>query len=489
MRISLMVPPGIDFVAWVFGLMRSRATTILIDPGMGRRNMIRCLVEAEPEGMAGIFPAQMARTFFRRRLAGCRLNFLVGRGLWPGCHSTRRFFRDDPPAGDRAEGGAEDAAAIIFTTGSTGPPKGVLYRHRHFIQQTVQIRDRFGIEPGGADVSGFPLFALFNAGMGMTTVFPRMDATRPASVDPLDIADAVQRFSANQSFGSPALWNTVASHAERTGLKLPTVRRVLTAGAPVPARVLEKVRRMIAPDGEIHTPYGATEALPVACIESREVLEETAARTAAGGGTCVGRRWPQIEWRVIAIDDGPIAAIGDSRMLLPGEIGELIVSGPVVTDSYVTQTGANRLHKIQEGARFWHRMGDVGWLDEQDRFWFCGRKAHRVVCGSGTLFTIPCEAVFNQHPAVFRSALVGVGSGASRQPVIVIETWPEQRPRGRAGRRQLAAELLGLGSRNPLTVSIQRVLFLSPLPTDIRHNAKIFREKIAVWAERQPASR
>lgn len=484
MRISLMVPPGIKFVAWVWGLLRAGAVTVLIDPGMGRSNMLRCLRETSPAGLAGVWQAQLARWLFRRGLPDCRHNFLVGGGIGWGANRTSTWNKPgiaNDPSGPRPAS-AEDAAAIIFTTGSTGPPKGVLYRHRHFIEQTIRVRDGLGIEPGGVDVSGFPLFALFNAGMGTTTVFPRMDATRPARVDPLDIADAVERFQANQSFGSPALWNRVAKWGEANRLRLPSVRRVLTAGAPVPAHVLQRVRKLIAEDGEVHTPYGATEALPVASIESREVLGETAELTAVGKGTCVGRAWSGIRWRVIQISDEPLPQIAMARELFAGEIGELIVCGPVVTDQYVTRTDANALHKIADGAGFWHRMGDVGYLDGKERFWFCGRKNHRVRTAEGTLYTIPCEAIFNQHPQVFRSALVGVGRPGSQIPVIIVEPESGRFPRGRAATNRLMDELLALGQANKLTAGINRFLVRRQLPVDIRHNAKIFREKLAIWA-------
>lgn len=488
-KISLMVPPGIDFVAWVFGLLRAEATVILIDPGMGRKNMIGCLAETNPEGVAGIQLAQIARLVFRKRLPNCRLNFCVGRRVLPLGIDTEPFFRAEPPAefsqADCVPTDAEQPAAIIFTTGSTGPPKGVLYRHRHFIEQTRQIRDYFQIAPGGADVSGFPLFALFNTGMGMTTIFPRMDATRPAAIDPRNFIDAVERFQANQSFGSPALWNTVARYCRKHSKTLPTLRRVLTAGAPVPVHVLENVRQVIHPAGEVFTPYGATESLPVACIESRTVIEETAAKTRQGYGTCVGTRWPQIEWRVIEIDDGPLAKLEQTRPVATGQIGELMVSGPVVTDQYVTRLDANALHKVSDSQRIWHRLGDVGYLDERDRFWFCGRKSHRVQTKHGTMFTIPCEAIINNHPAIYRSALVGVGSAGAQIPVIIAEPWPEAWPKTSAARQKLLDELRQLGASHELTKSIQHYYLMQALPVDIRHNAKIFREKLRVWASQQ----
>jgi len=201
----------------------------------------------------------------------------------------------------------EDEAAIIFTTGSTGPPKGVLYRHRNFLQQCEQIRDYFQIAPGSTDVSGFPLFALFNTAMGTTTVFPEMDPTRPAEVYPPNIIDAVNQFSADQSFGSPALWNTVSNYCQANSVKLPSIKRILSAGAPVPASVLERIKQVIASDGDAFTPYGATEALPVACNSATVVLQETSERTNNGAGTCVGNRFSGIQWRVSKVQLLPIS--------------------------------------------------------------------------------------------------------------------------------------------------------------------------------------
>jgi acyl-CoA synthetase (AMP-forming)/AMP-acid ligase II len=250
----------------------------------------------------------------------------------------------------------------------------------------------------------------------------------------------------------------------------------------VPPHVLQRIKAAIPADGDIHTPYGATEALPVASISATEVLGDTAARSQQGAGTCVGRRFPGMTWRVIRIDDGPIASIEAADVLPPGQIGELIVQGPVVTRQYVTRREANALHKIRDGESFWHRMGDLGWLDEQDRFWFCGRKSHRVRTAQGEMYTVPCEAIFNRHPQVYRSALVGIGPVGQQRPVIVIEAWPDRRPRSEAERNTLCDELRGLGRAYLHTRPIEDFLLHRAMPVDIRHNAKIFREQLAVWA-------
>jgi acyl-CoA synthetase (AMP-forming)/AMP-acid ligase II len=485
-RLVLMVPPSIDFISLVFAMFKAGVVTVLIDPGMGRRNLIRCLAESEPEGFIGIPLAQAVRTLLGSRFPRAVHNVTVGRRWFWGGRTmvqlrSRNLSNGFRPASTRAD----DPAAIIFTTGSTGPPKGVLYRHGNFDRQADEIRDFYGIQPGEIDLPGFPLFALFNCAMGVSTVIPDMDPTRPARVNPRNIIEAVRDWNITQAFGSPALWNVVGRYSEQNKIVLPTLKRVLSAGAPVPPHVLKRMKAAIPADGDVHTPYGATEALPVASISASEVLAETAAKSAAGAGTCVGRRFPGIEWRVIRITDEPIATINNAEILPPGEIGELIVRGPVVTTEYITRTECNALHKIADGITFWHRMGDVGYLDEQDRFWFCGRKSHRVITPAGTLFTIPCEAIFNQHPRVYRSALVGVGQPPDQRPVIIVEPWPEHRPRSPSDEHRLIEELRELARQHSHTVDIADFLLHESLPVDIRHNAKIFREQLAEWAARR----
>ncbi len=485
-RLVLMVRPSIDFISLVFAMFKAGVITVLIDPGMGRKNLVRCLEDVEPDGFVAIPLAHAARSLMRRRFPKARLNVTVGRRwFWGGATidqlRQRQLSADFQPAATKAD----DPAAIIFTTGSTGPPKGVLYRHGNFNQQVDEIRDQYGIQPGEIDLPGFPLFALFNCAMKVSTIIPDMDPTRPADVDPRNIIEAAHDWKVTQAFGSPALWNTVGRYCERHDVKLPTLRRVLSAGAPVPPHVLERMKNAIHPEGDIHTPYGSTESLPVASTSATEVLSETAARTKKGAGTCVGRRFPGIEWKVIRIDDGPIANMGQIEELPRGEIGELMVKGAVVTTEYVTRTDANPLHKIRDGDDVWHRLGDVGYLDDQDRFWFCGRKSHRLLTADGPMYTIPCEAIFNQHERIYRSALVGLGAAGNQRPVLVAEPWPEHQPKSRQETERLQHELLELAQSDPLTDQIRDILIHSSLPVDIRHNAKIFREKLAIWAAKR----
>jgi len=482
MRIALLVRPSIDFISLVFALFKAGVVVILIDPGMGKKNLIRCLADAQPEGFVAISQVQALRVLLRHRFPQARLNVTVGRRWGWGGMTLRQLRAAAPQDTPMAPLQAADPAAIIFTTGSTGPPKGVLFSHGNFTAQAREIQRFYQIAPGGIDVPGFPLFALFNCAMGVSTVIPVMDPARPAQVNPRNIVEAVQRWQATQSFGSPALWNVVGRYCEAKQIRLPTLRQVLSAGAPFPPHVIARVRQAMHTDGDMFTPYGATEALPVASISGREVLQETAAQSALGKGTCVGHRFPGIEWQVIRIRDDCIPDARDMEPLPIGEIGELIVRGAVVTTEYVTSPEANALHKIRDGDRFWHRMGDVGYLDDRDRFWFCGRKSHRLLTTDGPMFTVPCEAIVNGHPAVYRSALVGVGQPGSQVPVVVIETWPEQRPQSRADEQRLLTEVTALAQQHELTRCIRHFLLHPSMPVDIRHNAKIFREQLAEWA-------
>lgn len=475
-RLALLVRPGADFVALVFAVLKSGATLVLIDPGMGVGRLLECLDEVEPDGfIAGSF-VQAVRALMFWRFRAARFNVTVGwRFFWAGA-TLDELRRTDPEPFQPPEVGEEDPAAIIFTTGSTGPAKGVLYRHRTFLSQSRQIQAGYGIQPGEVDLPGFPLFGLFNATLGVTTILPEMDPTRPAEVDPAKIVAAIKQRQCTQAFGSPAMWNRVGRHCRDAGVRMPTLRRVLSAGAPVPPRVLEWMTA--ATGGEMHTPYGATEALPVATISAAEVLGETAAETANGRGTCVGRRFSEVQWRVIRITDGPLATMDDVDELPLGEIGELIVAGPAVTDQYVTRVEANATSKIHDGQRVWHRMGDVGYLDNQDRFWYCGRKNHRVETADGPLYTICCEAVFNTHERVFRTALVGLGHAPEQTPALLVEVWPDQPLESGEAERKFLAELRDLAAAHEITRSIRDIRLHPGFPVDIRHNAKIFRERL-----------
>jgi acyl-CoA synthetase (AMP-forming)/AMP-acid ligase II len=557
-RTALMVRPGHEFFALTFALFKAGAVPVLIDPGIGLKSLGKCLDDASPGAFIGIPAAQAAR----RALGWARRSVEVavtvrpddGRGRVPPLPDMGRRERKARPlrvleetgfdpgrpnlgrghvinlslaqvrrAGLTAGGEPFEAVppsrdgtdAILFTSGSTGPPKGVVYSHAIFAAQVAMLRDLYGIEPGEIDLCTFPLFALFAPALGMTSVVPEMDATRPARVDPSKIVDAVETFGVTNLFGSPALLKRVGAHGRARGVKLSTLRRVISAGAPVSARVIEDVVTMLAPGVQVFTPYGATESLPVSSIGSDEILGETRRATDRGAGVCVGRPVPGMRVEVIHVTEEAVAAWSDDLAVPDGAVGEIVVQGPVVTREYFENPGATLRakmapsseailpgwDKVREGVSdsigagmhvnywqglpgpVWHRMGDLGYRDEKGRLWFCGRKAHRVLTAEGTLYTIPCEAVFNTHPEVARTALVGVGRSPLARPVLCVE--PKDWGRAKPEFVRLRRELLAIGEQFPHTRSIGTILFHPAFPVDVRHNAKIFREKLAAWAARR----
>ena len=481
-RTIVFVPPGVEFFALVFALFKVGAVPVMIDPGLGRQQMRSCLSQVQGEAFIGVPLAHVFRTLYPGSFRSVRVAVTVGRRwFWGGPRLAD--IRSDPwRPYESVPTEAHDPAAILFTSGSTGPAKGVLYEHGMFDAQVRYLHSHFGYSAEEVDLPTFPLFALFDAALGMTAVIPEMDFSRPGAVDPRKIIEPIGDHGVTHMFGSPALLDRVSRYGEAHGTTLPTLRRVVTAGAPVPPVVLERMHTMLGPEAEVHTPYGATEALPVASIGSREILGETAEQTTRGAGTCVGTPMDGLDVRIIRIDDAPIADWSDDLELPAGDTGEITVSGSVVTRTYHNNPDATALAKIAHGASIRHRMGDVGYLDATGRLWFCGRKAHRVVTRTGTLFTVPCEAIFNQHPRVCRSALVGVGEAGRQLPVICIQL--EDDATG-ADQELLTRELMALAVADPRTRAITTILFHPGFPVDARHNSKIVRETLAVWAAEQ----
>jgi olefin beta-lactone synthetase len=483
-RCVLMVKPSIELFSLTFALFKVGAVPVLIDPGIGLSNLKTCIARAEPEAFLGIPAAHLARIALRWGTSTIKTLVTVGtRAGWGG--TTLKALRSHgKPLGPYtiAATQADDLAAVLFTSGSTGIPKGAIYRHGNFMTQVEAIREIMGIQPGEIDLPTFPLFALFDPALGMTTVIPDMDPTRPAKVDPRKLIEAIEDFGITNMFGSPALLNTVGRYGEKHDIHLPTLKRVISAGAPVSPDNIQRFLKMLEPSARLYTPYGATEALPVACISSDEILKETYLRTEQGKGVCIGVPVPSIQAKIIRISDEPIATWDEALVVEHGQIGEITVKGPAVTHAYLNEERSTKLAKIQSTDGFYHRMGDLGYFDDQGRLWFCGRKAHRIQTADQTMFTIPCEAVFNTHPHVYRSALVGVEQHGVTVPAICVELDPSTPSVSVA---TLRSQLSEIALKYPHTRSIQHFLVHPGFPVDIRHNAKIGRDKLAVWAKEQ----
>jgi acyl-CoA synthetase (AMP-forming)/AMP-acid ligase II len=531
-RTLVMVRPGLPLIASVFALFALGAVPVVIDPGMSRKNFLACVARSRPRVLVGIPLAQVLSRLFRGSFRSVAVRVPVSGSLTAriasGAQAANGSFQI-------ADSRATDLAAILFTSGSTGAPKGVCYEHGMFEAQLRLLRDAYGIEPGEVDLPLLPVFALFNPALGLTTIVPEIDPRRPAAADPAQIVQAIRQENVTNSFGSPTLWRKIAGYCLAQKITLPSLRRVLCAGAPVPADLWQNSRAWL-PNGQLHSPYGATEALPVSSVSSGEILSllteptisdfrfqipdaewgkttrnpseilnlksEIARPTHAFWGACVGRALAGIEIKIIALTDAPLASLADVRELPSGEIGEIIVRGPVVTKLYDALPTATSLAKIQipndksqkpagasdslgtchlepetsaPSGAVWHRMGDCGYLDAAGRLWFCGRKAERVETAAGPLYTEPCEQVFRTHPRVTRCALIGLGPRGAQRPALVVEG---ETP----GAQAFARELRVLALAHPQTAAINVFYFHPAFPVDVRHNAKIHRLTLATWA-------
>ena len=470
-RTALLVPPTADFFVLAYALLRIRAVPVVVDPGIGLRRVRSCLAEVAPEAFVGVARAHLAR----RALGWCpdaRIAVAAGSAPVPGTTPLRRIERDGarrrpvaaapPPPGT--------PAAILFTSGSTGPPKGVEHSPGALLAQAGLVRDLYGLGPGDVSLATFPPFALFGPALGMTTVVPRMDPTRPAKVVPARLVRAARRTGATVMFGSPAVLDRLGRGAP-AGTHLPALRRVISAGAPVPRDTQRRVLALLGPDAEVHTPYGATEALPVTTIGSRELL------TLPDDGICVGRPVPGVDVTLVRVVDGPAESVAAVGEVAPGEVGEVVVRGPVVRTGYAERPEATAAATLDWDGAPAHRMGDLASLDDRGRLWFAGRVTHVVHTADGPLYSVPCEEVLNAHHAVRRCALVGVGPSGDQRPVLVVEL---QRPARLDG--ALRDELLELAASHPRTRTVRALLEHPGLPVDPRHNSKIDRPALGTWA-------
>lgn len=497
MRTVLMVPPGLSFFSLMFAMFKCGVVPVLVDPGMGLSNLKVCLEEAKPQAFIGITKAHVARLALGWGKPTLKHFVTVGKKLaWGGktFDQVKKLGAQDPLL-EAAHTTADEMAALLFTSGSTGVPKGVVYSHGNFQAQIDSLRQAFSIAPGEVNLATFPPFALFDPALGMTSVVPLMDPRKPAEVNPDYIFDAIERFQVTHMFGSPALLNTVSragvavDRIEKSKAQMQSVQRVMSAGAPVPYQTLERMHNLLSEASKIWTPYGATECLPVSVVDSHTILSETQNLTAEGHGVCIGHPVQGLEVCLIEVTDDPIGHWQEAQVLQePYQKGEIVVKGPNVTQAYFNRETSTQAAKITDNDTIRHRMGDIGYFDEAGRLWFCGRKAHRVETLSHggektTRYTIPCEAIFNTHPAVYRSALIKAHIRGQDLPVVCLEL--EAKLSEAHTQAQVILDLQDMASQFAPTRGIYHFLFHEKLPVDIRHNSKIFREKLVPWAEKK----
>ena len=520
-RVAVLVRPGIDLTVAVYACWRAGAVIVVADAGLGLRNLGRALRSADPDHLiaipAGLTAAHALRVPGHRIVAGdlppiMRARMRVSHTLAEleelGRHARQLDQRAGIPeltppaeltelAAIPPSPGPDDEAAVLFTSGATGPSKGVVYRHRQLRAQ-IDLFGRVGdLRPGARLVAAFAPFALYAAALGAAAAVPDMDVTKPGTLTAKALAEAVAAVSATVVFASPAALRNVVATAD--GLtddlraQLGSVRILLSAGAPVPLPLLRRVQALL-PNAELHTPYGMTEALPATDVTMAEIEQAVAEVGSQANGVCVGRPVPGVRIGIAplgpdAVPAGEPVDVTDRTDLtdrpdLTDCTGEICISATHVKDHYdrlwLTQQRSVAAGQQQAGQRRtgWHRTGDVGHVDAEQRLWVEGRLVHVITSPAGPITPVGIEQRVEALPGVELAAAVGVGPAGTQQTVVVLV------PTGGAtARRPLAPAALAASVRQAAGSPIAAVLVTDRLPVDIRHASKIDRSRVARWAE------
>lgn len=476
MTAALLSPPSADFFPFALALLKFGIVPILLEPAIGIKKIGEIFEESKPDIFIGNGLTHSLRILFRWGKNSVKHNLTIqsvasqrSKVIQPASNSQ---FTNLP---------ITNLAAIIYTSGSTGLPKGAIYTQANLAAQLDLLQTTFQITPGEIDLPAFPLYALIDLLLGVTSVIPDITFPVPGKTDPAKVIDAIRKFNVTNMFASPVVLDLLSSFAENNPsssppILLPSLKRIITAGAPATIDLQQRFRHLLDDHTDLFGIYGATETLPIAKVESREILQ-LKEKTEHGAGICLGKPIEGVTVRIIPITDEPIEQWQDSLTVEANVVGEITVQSPATTRGYIHREDVNRLSKIKIGEDIIHRMGDVGYFDNEGRLWYCGRKSHRVVTKNGVMFTEQIENIFNAHPQVYRTALVG----ARGKPAL----WVELEKGAKIRKERAIEELKLLAKDHPQASRIQTFLFIKKFPTDVRHNSKIIREKLTELANKK----
>jgi acyl-CoA synthetase (AMP-forming)/AMP-acid ligase II len=484
MRAAILTPPNIEFFPFAFALLKLGIVPVIVDPAIGLKKLGICINESKPDIFFGNTLTHTLRKIFGWGKETIKHNLTIEKV------KGQRSKVDQSPASNLQSPTYHSSftikhsspAAIIFTSGSTGIPKGVQYSQENFSAQLDLLQETFNISEDEIDLPAFPLYAIIDALLGVTSVIPDVTFPVPGKTDPKKVFEAIEKFKVTNMFASPVVLDILSSFALSGGAffalqskRLSSLKRVITAGAPATIPLQERFRRILDDHTDLFGIYGATESLPIAKVESKEIfaLKE---KTAFGAGICLGKPIEGVNVRVIKISDEPIEDWQESLWVDSNVIGEITVQSAATTRTYLHRQDANRSSKIKHAEEVIHRMGDVGYFDEEGRLWYCGRKSQRVKTHDDTFFTEQIEGIFNVHPSVSHTALVGV----HHEPILWV-----QLNRGMSNQDTIKQELIEIGQPHRQASQIKTFLFMKQFPTDVRHNSKIIREELTLLAKKR----
>ena len=458
-----MIPPSYEASVLGLALQRVGAFSILIDPGVGYFNVSERLNRLEPEAFVGIPLAFMGRTVFGWGPRFSAKSVVID-GYFPGAHTLASLKREAPKNPKDPDVRPDDPAVVLYTTGSTGPAKPTLYLHKNYSKLFEIVHQSWRFDPENqvhVDIAIFPAFFFIALSAGGTMVVPPIKTPRdtPERTNSKAVLEVINDCEVESCFASPVILQKMARYAVKHNIKTPKFKRVIGGGAPITEGVKRDLLEMMGADGQVFSNYGATEALPSTEMSAQEALAETFPLTRKGEGICVGRPFDGVEVRIIKIVDGIITSIEDTETLPQGEIGEILVRSEHISPRYYLDLESTRKNKVPDSTGQWHRLGDSGFIDEKNRLWVCGRVSQRVKAKSGDVFTLKTEFIFNTHPDVQRSGLVGVEYHSETIPVICIQVKKDYH----GTRKSLRKELLELAAQYPATRMIKHILFFDRL--------------------------
>ncbi len=457
-RMIVMIPMSIELYTVMLAIIMCGGVAVFVDPWVPLKKIGAFAAFAEPAGFAGIGRSHLLR-LLQPQLRYLRITLTTGRtfGKIPAELSLPAILQS-PAAVTSAtsdnivwQPASEDAPALItFTSGSSGTPKGANRTHGFLSAQYAALHTEFSYTPDDIDMPMFPVFALRNLADGITSVIPDIDFKNVAATNGAAVLKQMRTHAVTTCTASPPFIESIAK-AITAGAEPVPLHRILTGGAPVENSQLRCWREAF-PDTAIELVYGSTEAEPVASIS----LEERLAAT--GRGFCCGKPVEQLQTKIIRIHKGRIVFNGwEALEQSPGEPGELIVAGAHVCRDYFRNPDAIADNKLIDNAgSLWHRMGDTGFFDIQQRFRLVGRVHSTITCKEKLLHA---QLVEEQVAELLPSAAKVAAVEHDENLLIIIESAPMP---------DFKQMLHNAG------IPADRIVFTNkPLPLDPRHNAKI----------------
>ncbi len=473
-KILCFVRPKRDFSAIVFALFKIGSIPICIDPVMGKKNLLKAIEQIQPESMIAEPEVHFISKLYRSKFRTIKNKFTTGSFKFLGTvKSLKDAIETEQVILEHLND--DDEAAVLFTSGGTGIPKGVQYTHSIFNAQTDILKRMFNLTSEDVDLPGFPLFSLFTIAMGMKSSIPFMNPSKPSQANPEFLVKNINDQKATFVAGSPAIWKGVAEYCLKNNIQLPTVKYLVMFGAPVNKEMHENFSKILT-NGTTYTPYGATECLPVSNTSGKEILSLDIDQDKLNG-TFIGKVIEENQVKIIKTTDD-ILNWDNVKELALGEIGEIIIHGPTTTKLYVGMEDKTKEAKIIDNdGKTWHRMGDLGYLDQNQNLWFCGRKTHRVNLDQESFVSsIPHEIPFMRIRGVNKVALIPAVNNQGKAALVIEKKKDVQN-------EHILKDIKAINEQIIREDIIKEYYQYKELPVDVRHNIKIDRVKLANMAK------